>query len=397
MITEGLETIALPIQNPSAIQQAKNYLNARFIFRYNVVTERIEYCRKPTLGFNNVDERVFKSLKVELDSHGIRINLTDLDTLLRSDYAKDFDPFKQYFGGLIPWDDGVDYISKLAETITTTDQDFWRVAFKRWIVAMVKSVNVDSVVNQQMIILTGGQGIGKSTWILSLVPNQLKDYVYSGKITPGDKDTMVYLKQSMMVIMDELSDFKQAEVSAVKNMITKEFIRFRSVYAKDYNSHVRRASFIGSDNSKDFLRDPTGSRRFLCFDVTSINYKEAVDLDKVYAQAYALSNNPDFQYWFEGKDIEYINARNKEFQEPDFVEDMLLEKLLPGKPGEIGSVHRSTSEIGKLIFEGPVQSLHAFHLKLSKLLDKHGFPHVKIAGKKGFWTKLANPLESLPK
>ncbi len=65
----------------------------------------------------------------------------------------------------------------------------------------------------------------------------------------------------------------------------------------------RRASFSGSVNSMQFLNDATGSRRFLCFEATSINYSNPVDYNGIYSQALHLLKSGS-QYWLDKDDIE---------------------------------------------------------------------------------------------
>ena len=64
---------------------------------------------------------------------------------------------------------------------------------------------------------------------------------------------------------------------------------------------------MASVNGNDFLTDPTGSRRFLPFEVLSIDIDRAiwVDMDRVYAEARTLLNN-GFRYWFDDTEIEEL-------------------------------------------------------------------------------------------
>lgn len=50
------------------------------------------------------------------------------------------------------------------------------------------------------------------------------------------------------------------------------------------------ASFVASVNGNDFLTDPTGSRRFLPFEVLAIDIERAkeISMDAVYTEAKAL-------------------------------------------------------------------------------------------------------------
>ena len=48
----------------------------------------------------------------------------------------------------------------------------------------------------------------------------------------------------------------------------------------------RYASFIATSNQKDLLTDPSGSRRFMCVEVTgTIDTARPIDYEQLYAQA----------------------------------------------------------------------------------------------------------------
>ena len=52
----------------------------------------------------------------------------------------------------------------------------WRICFKKWFVAMVASWMKDEVVNHQVLVLIGKQGIYKTTWLEHLIPPHLRAY-----------------------------------------------------------------------------------------------------------------------------------------------------------------------------------------------------------------------------
>ena len=85
------------------------------------------------------------------------------------------------------------------------------------------------------------------------------------------------------------------------------------------------ASFVASVNGNDFLTDPTGSRRFLPFEVLSIDIERAkvISMDNVYAEAKALLNI-GFRYWFDDDEIAELYRESEEFQVQTAKMELLL-------------------------------------------------------------------------
>ena len=81
-------------------------------------------------------------------------------------------------------------------------------------------------------------------------------------------------------------------------------VKYRMPYDKHVEEHPHMASFVASVNGNDFLTDPTGSRRFLPFEVLSIDIDraKAVSMDAVYAEAKSLLQS-GYRYWFNDEEI----------------------------------------------------------------------------------------------
>lgn len=297
-------------------------LSGLYDFRYNEVKSNIEFRTKGELEFILLDEKAFNSLWCELNKKGIACSTSLLINVLKSDFIPVFNPFKEFFGSLPVWDGETDYIQLLAETVETTDDDLWHPFFKKWLVAAVGSVINDAVINHSAIVLSGPQGIGKTTWLVNLLPKELLQYYYSGTINPNNKDTLGFIAENFLVFLDELENLNRNELGSIKELITKPAIKFRRPYARTAEDMPHRASFAGSVNHLEFLGDITGSRRFLCFEVVYINYKHGIDLKNVYAQALHLYNN-DFKYWFSSEEIDVINNSNEQFRLRTMEEELL--------------------------------------------------------------------------
>lgn len=100
------------------------------------------------------------------------------------------------------------------------------------------------------------------------------------------------------------------------------------MYDTQAQLYPRRASFIGSTNNMQFLKDYGGNRRFLVIPVKTIDYRTPVDHKGVYAQAVQLIED-GFRYWFEGNEIDDINTRNERHRMKDPLEENLYVYFRP--------------------------------------------------------------------
>ncbi len=358
---------------------AESFLSKNYNLRYNVVLGKIEF--KPItadkyMPMTDFDEN---SIFRNLHKNNICISISKLRSVLQSDFCKLYDPFLDYFNSLEKWDEQTDYIDLLSSTVTTTDQKLWQACFKIWFVAVVASLMDPKVVNHTSIIFSGGQGIGKTTWMENLCPPELKGYMFSGTINPNNKDTLSHLSECIFINMDELENMNKSEIGTLKQIITQSNIRLRRSYGHHNESLVRRASFMGSVNTSQFLNDTTGSRRFLCFEVTDIVYNHNVDIRKAFAQAYVMWKN-GFRHYFTKDDIEVINTNNEQYQIRTQEEELLLSYFEP-IPVEEATLFLPAAQImARLSARGNTNSTNGSVVTLGKVLKKHNFCRVKRGG-----------------
>lgn len=312
----------------------EEYLNDKYQFHYNEVITRTFYKEKKEKEFKILKDYKLNSIKRELTNNSIRTNISELRSLLQSDFVDKFNPFKEYFHNLPKWD-GVDYIQQLCKTLkTTNDEDcYW--AFKKWLVAFVSCALNEEVTNQTIFILTGGQGIGKTTWLKKLVPNTLKGYFFSGDVNPSNKDTTLLMTEKILINLDELASLNKKQLEAFKEMVTKSVITERRAYAHFSEDYIRRASFVGSSNHNEILLDKTGNRRFLIFEAIEIDYLHKINMDLVYSQVIHILNNTSFECHFLKDDIKRIEKNNERYMQSCEVTDWITE--LFEKPNNISS------------------------------------------------------------
>jgi hypothetical protein len=357
---------------PTQIDRLELFLSNKYVFRHNIVSGKLEFQYFSKRKWNVMNDFIENSMLRECLKARIRTNLSSLRNLLNSDFCPLFNPFEDYFFNLPSYDEKTDYITLLANTITTTKQELWQQCFKKWLVAMVGCVLDEKVINHTVIVFSGKQGLGKTTWVEKLVPKPLKEYLFSGTINPNNKDTLVQLAECMLINLDELENLNRSEIGSLKEIITKTQIRMRKAYGHNNETMPRRASFAGSVNTAQFLNDSTGSRRFLCFELEGIQYQHDVDINMAFSQALFLFKS-GFRYWFDQEEIKSITENNEQYQLHSPEEELLLTWFEPCER-ENATLFLNASQIGAKLAERAKINLNDGTInKIGKALKKHNF------------------------
>ena len=254
----------------------------------------------------------------------------------------------------------------------------WRACFKKWFVAMVASWMKDEVVNHTVLVLVGRQGIFKTTWLDNLIPPELRAYSsklpLSGQIS---KDDRLRLCENGMLNIDELDAMCGREMNIVKSLLTSTDVNERAAYGRLKERRVRLASFCASTNKREFLTDITGNRRWLPFEVESIQnpFHTIIPYERLYAQAKVLVEEGIFSYWFDMEEMEVLEAHNEEFRAQDNEEQLL--PILFDVPAEGRGEFMTTAEISdRLATYGGIKKPMSIR-KLNAILEHHTFKAVR--------------------
>lgn len=372
------------------ITQIEKFLDKNYEFKYNIVKQRVYYREKKSdEEFSLLKEKNVNSICRKLYKKGIKSNKRIVIDLLNSDYVKSVNPIVEYFKCLPKWD-GDDHILELSKSITTTNDCFFRWAFKKWLVALVACGIEDSIINQAVIIFIGKQGIGKSTWIESvLLPKELQEYIYSKKINPRDKDHILQLAESILINMEEVALFNSSENEVFKELITKVNIKERRAYGIFTEEYPRRASFIGSSNNKELLNDVTGNRRFLVVEATEFKKDLKIDIDQVYAQGLNLFKN-NYKYWFDLEDILRVNENNSEFTKVSEVEECIKKYFIVPNDLSKGISFYNATDIASYLYKKNESSgmKRLNNIEIGKVMNALGFKTKKVKGIKKYIVEL---------
>ena len=314
--------------------EIETYLSSYYEFRYNTVLGRTEYRSKNDAHFSKVGRYEINTLRREIDNDiGIITSSDNLYSIIESSFSPRVNPIQEYFKGLPLVDVSSSFpfslkaIPELASCVVVHNSDKWLPYLTKWLVPVVANAMDDRECrNHTCLVLTGEQGKFKTTFLDLLCPPKLHGYSYTGKIYPQEKDTLTYIGQNLIVnIDDQLKALNKRDENELKNLITCPMVKYRMPYDKYVEEHPHLASFVASVNGNDFLTDPTGSRRFLPFEVLSIDIErvKAISMGNVYAETKALLKS-GFRYWFDDDEIAELYRESEDFQVQTAEMELLL-------------------------------------------------------------------------
>ena len=309
------------------------------------------------------------------------VNLTEklFHTVLNSSVVPDVNPLREYVLSRAAWNpDMPDYIGQAAAMVhmdTDHENQLWRQCFPKWFVAMVAGWIDDTIVNHQVIVLVGKQGIYKSSWINRLLPPELLAYSTDHiDIDRLDKDEELRAAEYGLINIDELDKLTDRQLNKLKSMITTTNVDVRAPFGRHKEKRVRVASYAASGNKEEFLTDQTGNRRWLPFHVKAIDspFKHKLPYDGMYAQAYYLLQN-DFNYWFELDDIKSLEAHVETFMVPTSEEELIPLYYSPARLEDAGSTFLTLAEISAKIVSYGCLKKNPEPRRLGAIMTKLGF------------------------
>ena len=295
----------------------EEFMNRRYEFRYNTVLDDLEYRQRDSIHFyfKPVDKRVRNSISISALKEGISAWDRDVDRFLNSEYVPLYNPVEEYLYDTGRWD-GKDRIRALADLVPCNNPH-WRELFYRWFLSMVAHwQGVDRQHgNSTSPLLVGAQGYRKSTFCRILLPPELR-FGYTDSLDFKSKqEAERYLGRFFLINIDEFDQANVSQQGFLKHLLQKPAANLRKPYGTAIREVRRYASFIGTSNQKDLLTDPSGSRRFICIEVTApVRTNVTINYKQLYAQAMDAIYHGE-RYWLDDEDEAILKRTNQEFEQ----------------------------------------------------------------------------------
>ena len=180
---------------------------------------------------------------------------------------RSYHPIREMFESLPPWDKVRRAETVLIDYLGAEDNRYVRAVTRKSLCAAYMRVHYPGIKFDNMIVLNGAQGIGKSTLISALGGEWFSDSLALSDM--NDKTAAEKLQGYWILEIGELAGMKKADIDKVKAFISRQDDKYRASFGRRVTPHPRQCVFFGTTNSENgYLRDITGNRRFWNVKVT---------------------------------------------------------------------------------------------------------------------------------
>lgn len=151
-----------------------------------------------------------------------------------------------------------------------------------WLISAVARIFDPGCQVDCALFLVGDQGGGKSTTFKILGGEWFSDDI--GEL--GSKDSQMQMLGKWIFELADLEQFARSDIRRIKAFMSRRIDHFRPPYGRAPVDNKRQCIFGGTTNEDEFLRDPTGDRRFWPVRVATVDLNSlSHDRDQIWAEA----------------------------------------------------------------------------------------------------------------
>ena len=258
----NLNSSGKPVSSPqNVVLILESFESKMSLLGYNEFTGAVE----------KLDKTPWGTLKGEWDSEDTSLFSVYIDKQFhftpKKDYIEDavlevarrwiFNPVKERIESL-DWD-GVSRVEYFFHKLLGCENNIYtREVSQMFLTGLMGRVYQPGIKFDNVPVLIGSQGIGKSTVARRLLPDAFTDTPISFGKTQEDYRMLKYV---CVVEIPELQGLKQNDINRVKGFLSASYDMYRELYSK-HKKQPRHNVFIATGNSKAFLGDFGVERRF---------------------------------------------------------------------------------------------------------------------------------------
>jgi hypothetical protein len=303
-----------------------------------ILPERIDMAR---FGSKTREEivKMVDSVLADIFAHtGFRNEQKVMDCIARIANTTFWHPMNDWILAK-PWD-GQDRFGALLATVHTPTPDLFRVVFRRWLLQGIEAACGWEIRRESqkglVLVLVGGQELGKSNWLKALAPG----FSVGGKhLNVTSRDSIHEVLRGVIVELGELdSTFGKNEVGQLKSFITQDTDEYRLPYGKDWLTRPRCTSLCASVNVHRFLNDTSGTRRFAPVEVVSpgkdakgyplpaCEFEHNIDMQQLWAQVHSWWAAGE-KWWLTSEETHLRQQHSVQHQQVDEVGEAIDEQV----------------------------------------------------------------------
>ena len=351
--------------------RAERYLWERYEFRYNVLARGYEFKLKIENGelkvraserndsllaiaqrakpnFNEVkigssedvpprngkwrvlDDEQRRYLLMQLQHAGINVPyISHIQAIVDCGRATRYNPVVEYLTHLPEWD-GKDHIGEVMRRVTS--DEFVLTLLRRWMVAVVAQAlgRMGRYGNCLCpLLISERQGWGKSQFTKLLMPPELMVHYTDTFNLAQEEQCLRKMGQHLLVNLDEFDRHSATAHATLKGLLQLADIKVKRPHRAQFEEMPRMASFIGTSNRRMLLRDRTGSRRYICVELSApIDVDTPVDHAQLYAQALHLLDE-GMRYWLDEEETLRLEEHNAPYKMEHGPEELLTQHFTP--------------------------------------------------------------------
>ena len=345
--------------------------------RYNELSKNIEYLGiSQGLNNNGTLEDIYSLCHKE----GFRISKENLASALNRIAQKfKYNPVREYLLNCLKnYDGSGDYVKALCETIITPadfDENIKEIFITKWLLNAVHIVFNDGTFGSEgILVIQGKQGLGKTRWIKSIVPN--KHWCKTGiEVDPSDKDKVYQATKYWITELGELDATLKKDQAKLKAFFTESMDEYRKPYERLTETYPRLTAFYATVNKEEFLKDETGNRRYWTIPAVDIIIDHYIDLDQFWGEVMYKLNVEKLPYWLTDIEKALLNKSNEKFEVKDETYTRIADCFVWETDRAFWSERYTTTEIAEALNIKNMTSIKT-------ALEKFGVKQKKSGGKR---------------
>lgn len=352
-----------------------------FDLKFNDITRNYELEGEPMIDrdYNSiyikskklVDEKVSKDL---------------LFSLIDSEHTRSYNPFEDFFKKYKNIKPSGNF-EKLCECIKYEQfvyyegkkeliNDYLEIFLKKWMLGIISSMH--GTYSILILVLTGGQRVGKTKFFRNLLPDELMDFYAESKLDDG-KDSEILMTKKLIILDDEFGGKSKQDAKRLKELSSKQWFNLRRPFGRTSEDLRRLAVLCGTSNDEEVINDPTGNRRIIPLNIIDIDHEKMKEINKVdlFMELFNEWREMGEDWMLQKDEIEMLNISTQFNEQPSIEEEMILRYFKPADSLGGNAIALSNTEI-KAYVEEKHTTIRINPFKLGLILKKLGYEKKKM-------------------